>query len=81
VADTAEAEDQARHELKDVVDVKINAWKGGKEQNTHALIVSLENVLWPGSNRKKFKVRYTKAIAKLHPDKVRKGVWLCYPVC
>jgi hypothetical protein len=91
VADAAEAEDQARHELKDVVDAKINAWKGGKEQNIRALIASLDNVLWPALNWQKVgmhelvtpnqvKVRYTKAIAKLHPDKVRKGAWLCYLV-
>jgi len=80
--DAAEAEDQARHELKDVVDAKVNAWKGGKEQNIRALIASLENVLWPALNWQKVgmhelvtpnqvKIRYTKAVAKLHPDKVR----------
>ena len=82
VTDAVEAEDQAKHELKDAVDAKIIAWKGGKEQNIRALIASLENVLWPGLNWQKVgmhelvtpnqvKVRYTKAIAKLHPDKVR----------
>lgn len=77
----AEAEDQAKHELKDAVDAKVIAWKGGKEQNIRALIASLENVLWPELNWQKVgmhelvtpnqvKIRYTKAIAKLHPDKV-----------
>jgi len=81
--DAAEAEDQAKHDLKDVVDAKINSWKGGKEQNIRALIASLENVLWPALNWQKVgmhelvtpnqvKIRYTKAVAKLHPDKVRK---------
>lgn len=82
--DAAEAEDQAKHELKDAVDAKVIAWKGGKEQNIRALIASLENVLWPELNWQKVgmhelvapnqvKIRYTKAIAKLHPDKV--GKW------
>lgn len=82
VTDAADAEDQARHELKDAVDAKVVAWKGGKEQNIRALIASLENVLWPELNWQKVgmhelvtpnqvKIRYTKAIAKLHPDKVR----------
>jgi len=81
VTDAVEAEDQAKHELKDVVDAKVNSWKGGKEQNIRALVASLENVLWPGLNWQKVgmhelvtpnqvKIRYTKAIAKLHPDKV-----------
>jgi hypothetical protein len=90
VTDAAEAEDQAKHELKDAVDVKVGAWKGGKEQNIRALVASLENVLWPGLNWQKVgmhelvtpnqvKIRYTKAIAKLHPDKVRKGIRLSIP--
>ena len=81
--DAAEAEDQAKHELKDVVDAKVGAWRGGKEQNIRALIASLENVLWPELNWQKVgmhelvtpnqvKIRYTKAIAKLHPDKIQK---------
>ena len=85
VTDAAEAEDQAKHELKDVVDAKVGAWKGGKEQNIRALVASLENILWPELNWQKVgmhelvtpnqvKIRYTKAIAKLHPDKVQKGI-------
>ena len=77
----AEAEDEERHQLKDVVDTKLMAWKGGKETNIRALIASLENVLWPELGWQKVgmhelvtpnqvKIRYTKAIAKLHPDKV-----------
>lgn len=76
-----EEEDQARHELKDAVDARLVAWKGGKEANLRALLSSLETVLWPELGWKKVsmaevispaqvKVRYTKAIAKLHPDKV-----------
>ncbi len=57
------------------------AWKGGKETNIRALIASLENVLWPELGWKKVgmnelvmenqvKIRYVRAIAKVHPDKV-----------
>ncbi|KZV64066.1 hypothetical protein PENSPDRAFT_757490 [Peniophora sp. CONT] len=77
----AEAEDNAKHELKDSVEARITAWKGGKETNIRALISSLENVLWPELGWVKVgmgelltpsqvKIRYTKAIAKLHPDKL-----------
>ncbi|TDL17117.1 hypothetical protein BD410DRAFT_831650 [Rickenella mellea] len=76
-----EEEDLARHELKDVVDAKLTAWKGGKENNLRALIASLDLVLWPALKWQtvgmaelvtngQVKVRYTRAIAKLHPDKL-----------
>ncbi|KAJ7081309.1 hypothetical protein B0H15DRAFT_466716 [Mycena belliarum] len=76
-----EAEDIARHGLKDTVDGKLVAWKGGKETNIRALLASLDTVLWPElglapSGMKdlvtpgQVKVRYVKAIAKLHPDKL-----------
>ncbi|KAK0443962.1 uncharacterized protein EV420DRAFT_1017761 [Desarmillaria tabescens] len=79
--DAAEAEDNAKYELKDVVDGKLLAWKGGKETNIRALIASLDSVLWPELGLQKtsiaelvtpaqVKIRYTKAIAKLHPDKL-----------
>lgn len=78
----ADAEDDLRLSLKDSVDAKIVAWKGGKEANLRALIASLDNVLWPELEWKKvgmhelisegqLKVRYVRAIAKVHPDKVR----------
>ncbi|TFK94867.1 hypothetical protein K466DRAFT_535010 [Polyporus arcularius HHB13444] len=77
----AEAEDQARHELKDAVDARLAAWRSGKENNIRALIASLDTVLWPELGWQKVgihelvspsqvKIRYTKAIAKLHPDKL-----------
>ncbi|CCM00469.1 uncharacterized protein FIBRA_02502 [Fibroporia radiculosa] len=77
----AEAEDQARHELKDSIDGRLAAWKNGKETNIRALIASLDTVLWPELGWQKVgmhelvtpnqvKIRYTKAIAKLHPDKL-----------
>ena len=76
-----EAEDSLKADLKDSVDARITAWKGGKENNLRALIASLENVLWPELGWVKVgmhelvtpiqvKIRYTKAIAKVHPDKV-----------
>jgi hypothetical protein len=78
----AEAEEQARLELKDSVDSRLAAWKNGKETNLRALVASLDTVLWPELGWQKVgmaelvtpnqvKIRYTKAIAKLHPDKVR----------
>ncbi|KAH9965766.1 hypothetical protein BC827DRAFT_1179701 [Russula dissimulans] len=83
----AEAEEQARLELKDSVDSRLVAWKNGKETNLRALVASLDTVLWPELGWQKVgiaelvtpnqvKIRYTKAIAKLHPDKVR-----IYPFC
>ncbi|KAM6496450.1 hypothetical protein JOM56_009156 [Amanita muscaria] len=79
--DAADAEDQTRYELKDSVDAKILAWKAGKETNIRALLASLEAVLWPELGLQKVgmaelvspsqvKIRYTKTIAKLHPDKL-----------
>jgi tetratricopeptide (TPR) repeat protein len=78
----AEAEEQARLELKDSVDSRLATWKNGKETNLRALVASLDTVLWPELGWQKVgmaelvtshqvKIRYTKAIAKLHPDKVR----------
>ncbi|KAF5369691.1 hypothetical protein D9615_010167 [Tricholomella constricta] len=82
--DAADAEDQQRHELKDSVDAKLLAWKGGKETNIRALLGSLDTVLWPELGMPKVgmaelvtpgqvKVKYTRAIAKLHPDKLNAG--------
>ncbi len=86
----AEAEEQARLELKDIVDSRLAAWKNGKETNLRALVASLDTVLWPELGWQKVgmaelvtpnqvKIRYTKAIAKLHPDKVRS--FLFSPLC
>lgn len=79
---TQEKEDQERHELKDVVDGRLEAWRSGKEKNIRALIASLETILPPKFNwqsvgmselvtNNQVKIRYMKAIARLHPDKVR----------
>ncbi|KAF7365504.1 Uba ts-n domain protein [Mycena venus] len=76
-----EEEDLAKHQLKDTVDGKLIAWKGGKETNVRALLASLDTVLWPELGLQaigmkdlvtpgQVKIRYMKAIAKLHPDKL-----------
>jgi hypothetical protein len=81
-----EAEANEQIQLKDSVDARILAWKGGKEANVRALIASLETVLWPELGWVKVgmhelvtpsqvKIKYTKAIAKVHPDKV--SVCIC----
>lgn len=81
-ADAAEAEDAERAELKDAVDARLVAWKKGKETNVRALIASLDTVLWPeiGPGLKvdmkdlltpnQVKVKYMRAIGRLHPDKL-----------
>lgn len=87
----AEADDDERMNSKDAVDAKIAAWKGGKENNLRALISSLDMVVWPDLGWKtigmhelisenKLKINYTKAIAKLHPDKVSGVLFLFLPV-
>lgn len=80
-ADTQEAEDGERVRIKDSVDARLIAWRGGKEGNLRALIASLENVLWPELGWTKVgmhelvtpaqvKVKYMRAIGRVHPDKV-----------
>jgi hypothetical protein len=77
----AEAEENERYELKDSVDARLTTWKGGKETNIRALIASLDFILWPELGWQKVgmhelvsnaqvKSRYTRAIVRLHPDKV-----------
>ncbi|GAA6062587.1 hypothetical protein JCM10212_004182 [Sporobolomyces blumeae] len=77
----ASAEDDLRLSLKDGVDARIVAWKGGKETNLRALIASLDTVLWSELGWTKvgmhelisdgqLKVKYVRAIAKVHPDKL-----------
>lgn len=84
----AEADEAERLLVKDAVDAKITEWKGGKENNLRALIASLDNVLWDELGWKKvgmhelitdsqLKVRYVRAISKVHPDKVSPSeAWL-----
>jgi tetratricopeptide (TPR) repeat protein len=87
-----EAEDNEKIQLKDSVDARISNWKGGKEANLRALIASLDTVLWPelgwikvGMHElvtpSQVKIRYTKAIAKVHPDKVCPPLSSVEPFC
>ncbi|EHY55133.1 auxilin-like clathrin-binding protein required for normal clathrin function [Exophiala dermatitidis] len=77
----AEKADDEKFRLAELVDARVQAWKGGKADNLRALLGSLENVLWEGSGWKKIsmadlvlpakvKVQYMKGIAKVHPDKI-----------
>ena len=78
----AERVDDEKFALVDQVDAKLAAWKGTKSDNLRALLGSLDTVLWPEAGWKKVgmgelvmpnkvKIIYMKAIAKVHPDKVR----------
>jgi hypothetical protein len=78
----AEKADDEKFALSDQVDAKLVAWKGTKADNLRALLGSLDKVLWPDAGWKKVgmgdlvmankvKIIYMKAIAKVHPDKVR----------
>lgn len=78
----AEKADDEKFALTDQVDAKLTEWKGGKTDNLRALLGSLDKVLWPEAGWKKVgmsdlvmankvKINYMKAIAKVHPDKVR----------
>ncbi|KAL9937178.1 hypothetical protein V8E36_003587 [Tilletia maclaganii] len=78
------AEEAAKLALKDTVDAAIDAWKEGKEANVRGLLASVETVVvWPEFGWKKIglhevitdvqvKKAYTRAIARLHPDKLSK---------
>ncbi|CAG8732318.1 5014_t:CDS:2, partial [Racocetra persica] len=76
-----EFEDAEKLRCKDQVDQKLIQWKGGKETNLRALISSLDTVLWEGLGWKtiglyelvtpaQVKIKYMKAIGKVHPDKL-----------
>jgi tetratricopeptide (TPR) repeat protein len=78
-----EAEETEKLLKEDQVNAQISVWKTGKDKNLRALLGSLELILWPGVqwkgvqmsellDPKKCKITYMKAIAKVHPDKVKK---------
>jgi hypothetical protein len=87
----AAADEDQRTLLYDSVEAKITQWQTSKESNLRALLSSLDSILWPEAGWKKVsmaelvvvnkvKVIYMKAIAKVHPDKVRPeigGVLIC----
>ncbi|KAJ3378718.1 hypothetical protein HDU84_007339 [Entophlyctis sp. JEL0112] len=81
-------EEEEKFRIKESVEAKskrqIDAWKRGKEQNLRALLSSLDMVLWPELEWKtiglseliteaQVKVKYMKAVSKVHPDKLKQG--------
>jgi tetratricopeptide (TPR) repeat protein len=77
----ADRVDDEKFRLSEAVDLRINTWKSGKQDNLRALLGSLDQVLWEGSGWKKIsmadlvlpgkvKIQYMKGIGKVHPDKV-----------
>ncbi|ORZ39561.1 hypothetical protein BCR44DRAFT_1426780 [Catenaria anguillulae PL171] len=78
----AEAEADKAFEIKDEIDARVLAWKKGKETNLRALLSSLDTIVWPQLGLaspalselitpQQVKIKYMKAIAKLHPDKLK----------
>ncbi|KAI1317368.1 hypothetical protein EDD11_008548 [Mortierella claussenii] len=76
-----EQDEDERLRLTDQVEKKMTLWKSGKEDNIRALLASLGSVLWEGAAWKpvgmhelvtpaQVKVKYMRAIAKMHPDKL-----------
>ncbi|KAJ3252275.1 hypothetical protein HK104_007322, partial [Borealophlyctis nickersoniae] len=76
-----ENEEAMKLALKDQTDDRINQWRRGKEDNLRALLSSLDLVLWQELGWKtinlselitppQVKIRYMKAVAKVHPDKL-----------
>ncbi|QRW02327.1 UBA domain-containing protein 7 [Ceratobasidium sp. AG-Ba] len=75
----AEAEGEEKHALKDSVDARVMAWKGGKEANIRALIASLDTYYGPSlyartCDAQPSQNQYVRAIAKVHPDKLNTSV-------
>jgi tetratricopeptide (TPR) repeat protein len=81
--EAADRIDEEKFALADSIQAKVAAWKGDNQDNLRTLLTSLDSVLWPEAGWKKInlsevvssnkvKVQYMKAIAKVHPDKVRR---------
>ncbi|KAJ3231662.1 hypothetical protein HDU81_003601 [Chytriomyces hyalinus] len=79
-----EREEEEKFQAKEGIEAKIDAWKQGKEANIRALLSSLDSVLWSDLNwntinlselitPQQVKVKYMKAVAKVHPDKLKQG--------
>ncbi|KAI8850814.1 DnaJ domain-containing protein [Chytridium lagenaria] len=77
-----EKEEALKISLTDNVEARINAWKNGKDNNIRALLSSLDTILWKESNwvsinlselitPQQVKIKYMKAVAKVHPDKLK----------
>lgn len=78
----AELEEDIKFAAKETVDATIERWRSGKEGNLRALLSSLDAVLWTEIGWTKInlselitpqqvKVKYMKAVAKVHPDKLK----------
>ncbi|KAI9343046.1 hypothetical protein DFJ73DRAFT_661350 [Zopfochytrium polystomum] len=78
----AEAEEDRKFAAKETIDIMIERWRAGKENNLRALLSSLDSVLWkemgwttiPLSELitpQQVKIKYMKAVAKVHPDKLK----------
>ena len=79
-----ESEEELKASLKDTVDARLIAWKGGKETNIRALLASLDTVLWEDIVKDmggkvalselvlegQVKKKYMRAVGRVHPDKV-----------
>lgn len=74
-------EEKERDMLRDKVNHRVDAWKGGNETNLRVLLSTLQNVLWSECQwnpvnpselvvPKKVRVVYMKAVARTHPDKI-----------
>ncbi|TPX77719.1 hypothetical protein CcCBS67573_g00977 [Chytriomyces confervae] len=79
-----EREEEEKFQAKEGIEAKIDAWKQGKEANIRALLSSLDSVLWSDLNwntinlselitPQQVKIKYMKAVAKVHPDKLKQG--------
>ncbi|WFD29092.1 auxilin-like clathrin-binding protein required for normal clathrin function [Malassezia sp. CBS 17886] len=81
-------EDERRLKLKGTVDARIQAWVNGKQGNVRALLASIDDpsfgLVWPELGYRKVgmhelvtdaqvKRSFTRAIARLHPDKLPPG--------
>ncbi|XP_050209736.1 auxilin-related protein 1 [Mercurialis annua] len=81
-------EQEERRRLADKMDFAVKSWAGGKEGNMRALLLSLQDVLWPECGwvpvpladlltSESVKKVYRKATLSVHPDKVQqKGATL-----
>ncbi|KAJ3021378.1 hypothetical protein HKX48_008695 [Thoreauomyces humboldtii] len=78
---SAENDENERVAFKDQTDDLINRWRRGKEDNLRALLSSLDLVLWPELKwtsinlselitPQQVKIRYMKAVGRVHPDKL-----------
>lgn len=80
-----EEEEQEKFNVTDKVDAKILEWTKGRQDNLRALLCALTSVLWAELEWKPIslseliqvkdvKIKYMRAIAKVHPDKVKHGL-------